>query len=427
MAFSTIAQPIGIQPAYNRLEYIVLDPDYITEVDFKYVFKTYVGTTLVDTSKIYPSLDTYGRFDASKILSNYVSRKPMVTLNGITTLISPADAIEIIDYYVICWVEYTDSTGAVQLVERGGGDKKIAWNAVAPYHLATNMTTFLDSFIYAAGSFKNLLNWKYYGASSFGDDSIVLKDTDYRSISFFAKTVNNGVNAHRLYVETRTKAGATKRFGLNLNISTSNGVNYRLYHVGMGLPQLNAYTWTTTSIPPGYSSTISATEDAYLSVTIQKYNGSTYDIVSKALLFKITPSSCFNFDHYTVAYQAPYGGFGYINFSKRSDKRNETNMNTYKNILPFRYSLGDRETKVYYNQLKESISLTTDWLYNQLQVDEIMDMLSSPFIYLIDNNYQIIPVTVKTATYDYKKKNQDKLFQYQVDFNYAFDQNVIYR
>jgi len=102
-------------------------------------------------------------------------------------------------------------------------------------------------------------------------------------------------------------------------------------------------------------------------------------------------------------------------------------MNTYKNILPFRYSLGDRETKVYYNQLKESISLTTDWLYNQLQVDEIMDMLSSPFIYLIDNNYQIIPVTVKTATYDYKKKNQDKLFQYQVDFNYAFDQNVIYR
>lgn len=430
MAFNIISQPLEIQPVHNRLNFVVEEGTYITETDFKYVFKIYVEGNLVATNKLYPNISSRCHFDAGPAVRNYVSRSVIIPLNSTSTTLSRASNQEIVTYKVEFWAEYIDSNGATQLIQRDAGTDKVAWNGVAPYHSATNMTTFLSTLFLAAGSKKNMLNWKYngwIGTEAFTDYAIPLKVTDYRSISFMAKTTANVVNVHRLYVLTQTKTGTNKVFSKNLSISTDTDEIYRIYHAGIGVPQLNAYTWDISSVPSGYTSTISATEDDYLLVTLLRYNGATYDQVTNSLIFKINPTTCYRFDHYTVAYQAPYGGFGYINFSKRSDLKYENTNDIYTNILPYNYSLGDREIKVYHNRTKQSISLMTDWIRHQTQVDEIMDMMHSPCVYLIDNSYNIIPVTVKSNTVDYLQKKQDKMFTYTVEFEYAYQENTILR
>jgi len=430
MAFTVVSQPLELQPVHNKLNFIVEDGDYYAETDFKYVFKTYVEATLVDTSKLYPNLSSRAHYDASPVIRDYISRQVIIPLNATTSLLARASNYEICTYKVEFWAEYTDSNGDFQSVQRNAGTNLVAWNGVAPYHSATNMTTFTASLVYAAGSKKNYLNWKYNGWTSteaFSDYAIPLKETDYRSVSFMAKTTANVINVHQLLVYTQTKTGTNKSLIKNLAISSSTDETHRIYHAGIGVPQLNATSWTSTSIPAGYTATISSTEDDYIAVVLRRYNGSSYDIVTNALLFKLQPITCYQFDHYTVAYQAPLGGIGYINFSKRSDIKQKNTQDTYKNILAYNYALGDRETLVHHNRKQESITLMTDWIRDQTQVTEIMDMMSSPWIMLVDNDYNLIPATVKSTDIERRKKKQDKMFTYSVEFEYAYDENTILR
>ena len=79
------------------------------------------------------------------------------------------------------------------------------------------------------------------------------------------------------------------------------------------------------------------------------------------------------------------------------------------------------ESKAFNYEAKQSIKINTGWVeehYNEL----IKDLMTSETI-LLDNK----PVKLKTMTTDLKTSLQDKMINYQIEFEYNYNQinNVI--
>ena len=76
-----------------------------------------------------------------------------------------------------------------------------------------------------------------------------------------------------------------------------------------------------------------------------------------------------------------------------------------------------------------TITLNTDWIGNQGVIEEIEEMLVSPDIYLVTNTelgeVVYIPVVLKDQSYQIYNKKQDKLFQYEFEFEEAYKKTTL--
>jgi hypothetical protein len=117
-----------------------------------------------------------------------------------------------------------------------------------------------------------------------------------------------------------------------------------------------------------------------------------------------------------------FGGWDFITFFKAKIENWEVKNKEYQ-LLPddVAYNILRGETKMFNYEAKQSVKINTGWVeesYNEL----IKDLMTSETI-LLDNN----PVKLKTMTTDLKTSLQDKMINYQIDFEYNYNQinNVI--
>lgn len=116
------------------------------------------------------------------------------------------------------------------------------------------------------------------------------------------------------------------------------------------------------------------------------------------------------------------GGWEYITFFKAKVESIDIKNKEY-NLLPnnIDYDVHRGESKFFNYELKKSVKLNTGWVketYNEL----IKDLMTSETI-LLDNEL----VKLKTMSTDLKTSLQDKMINYQIEFEYNFNQinNVI--
>ena len=117
-----------------------------------------------------------------------------------------------------------------------------------------------------------------------------------------------------------------------------------------------------------------------------------------------------------------FGGWEYITFFKARTENWEVKNKEYQ-LLPssVNYNPLKGQSKAFNYEAKQVIKINTGWVdesYNDL----IKDLMVSETI-LLDN----IPVKLKTMTTDLKTSLQDKMINYQIDFEYNYNQinNVI--
>jgi hypothetical protein len=117
-----------------------------------------------------------------------------------------------------------------------------------------------------------------------------------------------------------------------------------------------------------------------------------------------------------------FGGWDFITFFKARTEQWEVKNKEYQ-LLPndVDYNSFRGETKMFNYEAKQSIKINTGWVeesYNEL----IKDLMTSETILLDDK-----PVKLKTMTTDLKTSLQDKMINYQIDFEYNYNQinNVI--
>jgi hypothetical protein len=148
---------------------------------------------------------------------------------------------------------------------------------------------------------------------------------------------------------------------------------------------------------------------------------------------KISTEPCSKYEPYKVTFINKFGALQDMYFSLKSTKSLNTTGETYKaNAVDFgTLTYGTYKPQVaQYNKMgKESISLNTNYLseeYNEV----IKQLMMSEQVWLTrldnpapdSNNLEtVLAVIPKTQSLTYKTSLNDRLVQYTVDFDYAFD------
>jgi hypothetical protein len=116
------------------------------------------------------------------------------------------------------------------------------------------------------------------------------------------------------------------------------------------------------------------------------------------------------------------GGWDFITFFKARTENWDVKSKEYS-LMPndIDYNIYKGQSKAFNYEAKQSIKINTGWVdeyYNEL----IKDLMTSETI-LLDNK----PVKLKTMTTDLKTSLQDKMINYQIEFEYNYNQinNVI--
>jgi hypothetical protein len=155
------------------------------------------------------------------------------------------------------------------------------------------------------------------------------------------------------------------------------------------------------------------------------------DIGTEAV--KISTEPCSKYEPYKVTFINKFGALQDMYFSLKSTSSLNTKGETYKsNVVDFgtlTYDTYKPQVSQYNKMGKESISLNTNYLseeYNEV----IKQLMMSEQVWLTrldnpapdSNNLEtVLAVIPKTQSVTYKTSLNDRLVQYTVDFDYAFD------
>jgi len=148
---------------------------------------------------------------------------------------------------------------------------------------------------------------------------------------------------------------------------------------------------------------------------------------------KISTEPCSKYEPYKVTFINKFGALQDMYFSLKSTESLNTKGETYKsNVVDFgtlTYDTYKPQVSQYNKMGKESIALNTNYLseeYNEV----IKQLMMSEQVWLTrldnpapdSNNLEtVLAVIPKTQSVTYKTSLNDRLVQYTVDFDYAFD------
>lgn len=160
-------------------------------------------------------------------------------------------------------------------------------------------------------------------------------------------------------------------------------------------------------------------------------NGCKIEIIKNEAViatYIFSPECEIKYNPIRVNYINKKGAWDFITFFKARTENWEVKNKEYQ-LLPddVNYNPLRGESKAFNYEAKQSIKLNTGWLdesYNEL----IKDLMTSETILLYDYETEIYkPVKLKTMTTDLKTSLQDKMINYQIEFEYNYNQinNVI--
>jgi hypothetical protein len=187
------------------------------------------------------------------------------------------------------------------------------------------------------------------------------------------------------------------------------------YSVSGGTPT----TEQIVRFPIGPSSNGFPLSGSVESYTIQAYSGST--ALGLPIKFDLVCNE--KYPNVRIKWKNRYGQFDYLNFNMIHRNTFSTERRTYQPQLgtwegsSLSYQNFDTANTAYIVDSKQSVSVNSNWLpesYNEI----FKQMMVSDEIYWVerDSSDSIIPLTISTQNITFKTGVNDKLIQYQFDF-----------
>ena len=143
-------------------------------------------------------------------------------------------------------------------------------------------------------------------------------------------------------------------------------------------------------------------------------------------VIKISQEPCTKYEPYKVTFVNKFGVLQDMWFSLKSTESLNTTGETYKaNVVDFNtltYATYKPQVAQYNKLGKESITLNTNYIsedYNEV-IKQLM-MSEQVWITKLTDTEEVLSVIPKTQNVTYKTSLNDRLVQYTVDFDYAFD------
>lgn len=159
--------------------------------------------------------------------------------------------------------------------------------------------------------------------------------------------------------------------------------------------------------------------------------GMGYEWGYRAVPFEIIP--CSRYTVYNILYKTLEGSWWQIRTEMKNERETDTDRSVMYNTWGLRAGQVMPNSKsfktVMHVEGNGSIILNTDWIGNQGLVEEIEEMIVSPDIYLVSadelGNLVYTPVVLKDKSYKIHNKQQDKLFQYEFEFEEAYKKTTL--
>lgn len=393
-------------------------------------------------------------FNVSKIINNYLS------VNYENDTVIP---LNIQDKTLKLYLEISgyilDTPSGETAVQT---DPIYIWKSAAGWTDSKDLTHFADKFQENSGTIEGDVHTfpKVLGAQSeinydmtgsfvfnnkillkkiFENNSYLISPTERRTISYFRYTnaANPSISVYgtdELLYNVLTVTVFDKDFNFtkygSVNIETSYyGVNLRdiytskLRTIPVGINELNDYITTNGvwTLRTGTISNIDINEDKYYVITI---SNSDHIFALKAISFEIC--SMPKFDVYNVIYFSKEGGWWQIRCDALSGKQNKSTINYRKKIL---YSPIENKTREYTPVSilsNEHFVLNTKILNKQYMINEIKDMIDSPYIYIQNvSTGEIFPAQLEKTDFDVSNFSQCKLTNYTFEFKLSYNNRTL--
>jgi hypothetical protein len=428
MAFTISRQPAVWSPVYNHLTYRVHSSNYF-QPQMKYIFDLYVNGTLVNTSKMFPRPDKYCHYDPSKIIQSYMYE----TFNNNLNIPVFAYIDETASYYVVFKEEYMVGS-ILTTYTRQTSTTRYTWMSAVQWEEGKNLSLFVNKLEPSLSNDQQdtAAEWctvrKY--TPDISNESLFnplyanrIGTTERRVETLMIRQYSTLYVPNTYWVLVACRDGGFKFLSKNLLLATTQTVSrYQFRHQPVGIDQLNSVSWSGSFVPPGKTVGINPDEDLMYAIIFFRNSGGYSTMTHKIVTYYI--DDCNKYDRYTVVYKHPYGGWGHVPMNKKSFIIESSKRSIMDTFVPYNYSTSSSSTKVSAINSRGIIELNSGFLNHQADVTNMIDMLRSPVIYLMNESNEYIPVVVRDTEYDIKNVAQDKMVEYTVKFEEAYDKNT---
>ena len=125
-----------------------------------------------------------------------------------------------------------------------------------------------------------------------------------------------------------------------------------------------------------------------------------------------------------VIFYNKFGALQIMPFYKKSIDNINTNSDSYKrNLMEFAtdptYNTEKHQIRQFHVTGKESITMNTGFIEESFN-EVIRQMMLSEQVW-VDNGTEVLPITLNTKSLQFKKSVNDRLINYTIDFEYAFN------
>ncbi len=432
MAFTINRQPTTYSTAFNELTFDVDSTQYIQD-NYRYIFKLYINGNYITTSKL-SARPTYNcLFDVQPYLKNFVQG---IYFDEPNTYLTAQDGY-VAEFYVEFYEEYLVGGVLTESAILGTSDTITCFEMVADryedsilsfiekHSPSVTATTIMDESLstYSGPRLVPTLSYSTDNSKSItSKDSYLIGWDDDRTLSIITRNVDMDKYVRFMKIRTYTNDGRVKQFSYLLpNVSTNTGPEYTIFHLPIGVNQLNTWGASSSVIPTGLTNAITQGEDLAYAVELFTLYGEEAEFTYyayKPIVLRLV--DCFHYDHCVLQYKTPIGGWWYIN----CDMKNYYSETNSRSTIQIKKQYNDlatfRDSRVINMDGVGKWLVNTDWLPSQAHISEVQDLLRSPEVFLIKDNKNI-PVTITTNEYTVNNIAQDKLTKYSFELEEAFN------
>jgi hypothetical protein len=473
MAIEKKIFPQYFLPAYNNIISVV-DSDNKNEDDFRFIFDVFDAdaSERIARIKLPAAPSGYGVFDAHRILENQVSSDILPNATGITEASNPFFNYEIQygEEFKYVW-NFDDNffnagrvgfTSATQVHYYSSGDTVLITQATSG---ATNPQYDGVHTVYQVIDDYSFVIDLTFGTSTAAEAGTAVY-SDFRKTQFTgltATTTNviwDGAVGHqdfRIYDFTNYILDATSPGQLLTNapnnwvVDTDSSAYILAYDTGGTSSceylrfDLSDGTTYRLQAPASYKKIALAVGPyninnsglgTIIDSNITSYSAYTEDSssarTSSIQVFDVY-EKCGPYTQYQLIFKDRLGSFLPFNFDLVSTKSVNIKKDEYKKIQgsydsatnTWGYNSYDRGRTVFNVEAMEQVKVTSDWI-TEANAAYLEELFTSPDVYHIDSDGNWLPVVIKDSSFRYKYRNVEKLINYELTFEYSFN-NIIQR
>lgn len=396
MALSINDEPDLYTPVYNPMRFVI-DSTNNAQTNFQYVVDVYTSGVSGYTRLLFPPDPTTGKAspDIQGVLESQITFDLSDTLYGFQKCNNSYKA-----YEVKFGEQYGPSSGIVTYPNITVTGLKYAWNGVfSPQQFRTFAYT---SYVISSDQILSNAPTQQYFTNTSTEHKWMYFLNDTSGTAYFARILT--------YDENDVLLGT---YRIENAQQASSAYTDKLMRIDVGSAGLNGATLYTGSQPVITSS-----------VSYYKVNTENFAGVATSNLYTFTKECQWRgADPISLHWLNRKGGFDSFNFRLVrlifSDVKRDTMQRNLGAVSAssWTYAAIDRGTLVYNSEIADSIIANSDWINND-QSAWLQELIESPEVYYHDGS-ELVPVIVKVNKTEIKNTLNEKLFNLQVEVEYA--------